>query len=129
MSQSTARAKSKKHLVTPKGQIHIQSTFNNIIITITNLSGQTIAWSSAGKKGFRGAKKNTPYAAQQAAEDCAKTAFDLGLRQAVAYTKGAGTGKESALRAIHNTGIQITKITDITPVPHNGCRPPKQRKP
>ena len=110
------------------GQAHIQATFNNIIISLTNNNGQVISWSSAGKMGFRGSKKNTPYAAQLAAEDCAKTAFDAGLRRVKVYVKGPGAGRESAIRTIHNTGIIVSEIIDVTPLPHNGCRPPKKRR-
>ena len=111
-----------------QGQAHINSSFNNIIITLTNSEGQVISWSSAGKMGFRSSKKNTPYAAQLAAQDCAKTAFDLGLRKVKAYVKGPGNGRESAIRTIHGAGIEVTEIIDVTPLPHNGCRPPKRRK-
>jgi small subunit ribosomal protein S11 len=114
--------------VDTKGQAHIHSSFNNIIITLTNSDGQVISWSSSGKKGFRGSKKNTPYAAQVAAEECAKVAYDAGMRKAKAYVKGPGSGREAAMRAIHNTGIQITEIIDVTPLPHNGCRPSKRRR-
>ena len=110
------------------GQAHIQATFNNIIISLTNNSGQVISWSSAGKMGFRGSKKNTPYAAQLAAEDCAKIAFDAGLRRVRVFVKGPGAGRESAIRTIHNTGIIVSEIIDVTPLPHNGCRPPKKRR-
>ncbi len=110
------------------GQAHIQATFNNIIISLTNATGQVISWSSAGKQGFRGSKKNTPYAAQVAAEDCAKEAFEAGLRKVKVYVKGPGSGRESAIRSIHNSGIEVTEIIDVTPLPHNGCRPPKKRR-
>jgi len=110
------------------GQAHINATFNNIIITFTNNSGQTIAWSSAGKMGFRGAKKNTPFAAQVAAQDASKVATDLGLRKVKVYIKGPGAGRDSAIRNIGASGIEVTEIMDITPLPHNGCRPPKKRK-
>lgn len=110
------------------GEAHIQASFNNIIISLTNASGQVISWSSAGKQGFRGSKKNTPYAAQVAAEDCAKTAYEAGLRKVKAYVKGPGSGRESAIRSIHNAGIEVTEIVDVTPMPHNGCRPPKRRR-
>jgi small subunit ribosomal protein S11 len=110
------------------GEVHIKSTFNNIIISITNHSGQVISWASAGKAGFRGSKKNTPYAAQLAASDCGKTAFDAGMRKAVVFVKGPGGGRESAIRTINNLGIEVTSITDVTPLPHNGCRPPKRRR-
>ena len=120
--------KKKSVNVEPEGQAHIQATFNNIIISITNNNGQVISWSSAGKMGFRGSKKNTPYAAQLAAEDCAKTALESGLKRVKVYVKGPGSGRESAIRTIHNNGILVTEIIDVTPVPHNGCRPPKKRR-
>jgi small subunit ribosomal protein S11 len=110
------------------GEAHITSTFNNIIITLTNADGQAISWSSAGKMGFRGSKKNTPYAAQQAAGECAKVAYDLGLRRVKAYVKGPGAGRESAIRTIHTTGIEVSEIVDRTPIPHNGCRPKGRRR-
>ena len=109
------------------GEAHIQASFNNIIISLTNTSGQVISWSSAGKMGFKGSKKNTPYAAQIAAEDCAKEAHDFGLRRVKVYVKGPA-GRESAIRALHNSGIEVTEIVDVTPLPHNGCRPPKRRR-
>ena len=120
--------KKRKVNIESVGQAHIQATFNNIIISLTNNSGQVISWSSAGKIGFRGSKKNTPYAAQLAAEDCAKTAFDAGLRRVKVFVKGPGAGRESAIRTIHNTGIIVSEIIDVTPLPHNGCRPPKKRR-
>ncbi len=110
------------------GEAHIQASFNNIIISLTNATGQVISWSTAGKQGFRGSKKNTPYAAQIAAEDCAKVAHEAGLRKVKVYVKGPGSGRESAIRSIHNSGIEVTEIIDVTPVPHNGCRPPKRRR-
>ena len=110
------------------GQLHVQASFNNIIISLTNNQGQVISWSSAGKMGFRGSKKNTPYAAQVAAEDCGKEAYDLGMRKVKVFVKGPGAGRESAIRTIHNLGIEVTEIVDITPMPHNGCRPPKRRR-
>ena len=120
--------KTKKVKVAHLGEAHIQATFNNIIISITNKSGQVISWSSAGKQGFRGSKKNTPYAAQTAAEDCGKVAFDAGLRKVNVYVKGPGNGREAAIRAIYNVGITVSEIIDVTPLPHNGCRPPKRRR-
>ncbi len=114
--------------VEPAGQAHIHASFNNIIITLTNNAGQVISWSSSGKMGFRGSKKNTPYAAQIAAQDCSKVAFDLGLRKVKVFVKGPGSGRESAIRNIHANGIEVTEITDVTPLPHNGCRPPKKRR-
>ncbi len=126
-----AKSNAKKKLnvkVDAMGEAHIQATFNNIIISMCNASGQVISWSSAGKQGFRGSKKNTPYAAQVAAEDCAKVAFELGLRKVKVYVKGPGAGRESAIRSIHNSGVEVTEIVDVTPMPHNGCRPPKRRR-
>jgi small subunit ribosomal protein S11 len=120
--------KKNKVRVESDGQAHIQASFNNIIISLTNNNGQVISWSSAGKMGFRGSKKNTPYAAQLAAEDCAKVALDAGLKRVKVYVKGPGSGRESAIRTIHNTGIIVTEIVDVTPLPHNGCRPPKKRR-
>jgi small subunit ribosomal protein S11 len=121
-------AKKRVVKVEATGEAHINATFNNIIITLTNLQGQTISWSSAGKMGFRGSKKNTPYAAQTAASDCGKVAFDAGLRKVKVYVKGPGAGRESAIRTLNQAGIEITEIVDITPIPHNGCRPPKRRR-
>ncbi|TVR38434.1 MAG: 30S ribosomal protein S11 [Cryomorphaceae bacterium] len=124
-----AASKKKKQVkVDAVGQAHIQATFNNIIISLTNAQGQVISWSSAGKQGFRGSKKNTPYAAQVAAEDCAKEAYEYGLRKVKVFVKGPGSGRESAIRSIHNSGIEVTEIVDVTPLPHNGCRPPKKRR-
>jgi len=120
--------KKNKVRVESEGQAHIQATFNNIIISLTNKSGQVISWSSAGKMGFRGSKKNTPYAAQVAAEDCAKVALAAGLKRVKVFVKGPGSGRESAIRTIHNEGIIVTEIIDVTPLPHNGCRPPKKRR-
>jgi small subunit ribosomal protein S11 len=128
MAKKTKVSKKRVVKIEPIGQAHIHSSFNNIIITLTNSQGHVISWSSAGKKGFRGSKKNTPYAAQVAAEDCGKTAYDLGLRKVKVYVKGPGNGRESAIRALSNTGIVVTEITDVTPLPHNGCRPPKRRR-
>lgn len=122
------KKKKKNVVVESVGQAHVQSTFNNIIISLTNNQGQVISWSSAGKMGFRGSKKNTPYAAQLAAEQASKEAFDLGLRRVKVYVKGPGAGRESAIRTIHGTGIEVTEIVDVTPMPHNGCRPPKRRR-
>lgn len=128
MAKKTVSAKKRKVVVEAIGQAHIHSSFNNIIISLTNNNGQVISWSSAGKMGFRGSKKNTPYAAQVAAEDCAKVASDLGLRKVKVFVKGPGNGRESAVRAIANSGIDVTEIVDVTPLPHNGCRPPKRRR-
>lgn len=124
-----SNAKKKRNVkVDAVGEAHIRASFNNIIISLTNTSGQVISWSTAGKQGFRGSKKNTPYAAQVAAEDCAKVAHEAGLRKVKVYVKGPGSGRESAIRSIHNSGIEVTEIIDVTPVPHNGCRPPKRRR-
>lgn len=128
MAKKTATTKKRVVKVDANGQAHISSSFNNVIVTLTNFDGQVISWSSAGKMGFRGSKKNTPYAAQMAAQDCAKVAFDLGLRKVKAYVKGPGNGRESAIRTIHGAGIEVTEIVDVTPLPHNGCRPPKKRR-
>lgn len=128
MAKKTATVKKKVVKVEPVGQAHIHSTFNNVIITLTNAQGEVISWSSAGKMGFRGSKKNTPYAAQTAATDCAKVAYDLGLRKVKAYVKGPGAGRESAIRTIHGAGIEVIEIVDVTPLPHNGCRPPSRRR-
>lgn len=122
------KKKKKNVVVEAVGQAHVQSTFNNIIISLTNNTGQVISWSSAGKMGFRGSKKNTPYAAQVAAEQASKEAFDLGLRKVKVFVKGPGAGRESAIRTIHGAGIEVTEIVDTTPLPHNGCRPPKARR-
>ncbi len=121
-------SKKRKVKVEAEGEVHIQATFNNIIISLTNKAGQVISWGSAGKAGFRGSKKNTPYAAQVAATDAAKVAYEAGMRTAIVYVKGPGSGRESAIRAVDNSGIKISKIKDITPIPHNGCRPPKRRR-
>lgn len=122
------KAKKKNVKVEAVGQAHIHASFNNIIISLTNNAGQVISWSSAGKMGFRGSKKNTPYAAQMAAENCGVEAKDLGLRKVKVFVKGPGSGRESAIRTLHNTGIEVTEIIDVTPMPHNGCRPPKRRR-
>ena len=121
-------SKKRKVIVESVGEAHVTASFNNIIISLTNKKGDVISWSSAGKMGFRGSKKNTPYADQLAAEDCASVAHEAGLRKVKVYVKGPGNGRESAIRTIHNAGIEITEIIDITPIPHNGCRPPKRRR-
>jgi small subunit ribosomal protein S11 len=129
-SAAAAKASSRKRTVKVEanGEAHINATFNNIIISLTNNAGQVISWSSAGKMGFRGSKKNTPYAAQMAASDCGKVAFEAGLRKVKVYVKGPGAGRESAIRTIAAAGIEVSEIMDITPIPHNGCRPPKRRR-
>ena len=124
--KSVRKKKVKKNIQT--GVAHIQSTFNNTVITITDVGGDTVAWSSAGQQGFKGSRKSTPYAAQLAAEECAKKAMEHGVRTLGVYVKGPGAGRESALRALQGAGMRITLIRDVTPIPHNGCRPPKRRR-
>jgi len=128
MPKKTTGVKKRNVKVDALGQVHIHSSFNNIIISIANSDGQIISWSSAGKMGFRSSKKNTPYAAQMTAQDCAKAAYDLGLRKVKVFVKGPGNGRESAIRTIFTSGIEVTEIIDVTPLPHNGCRPPKRRR-
>ena len=130
MAKKTTTTTNKKKVVKvdANGQLHVHSTFNNVIVTLANSEGQVISWSSAGKMGFRGSKKNTPYAAQTAAADCAKVAFDMGLRKVKAFVKGPGSGREAAIRTINGAGIEITEIIDVTPLPHNGCRPKGRRR-
>ncbi|MBP7272790.1 MAG: 30S ribosomal protein S11 [Saprospiraceae bacterium] len=122
------KVKKRKVRVEPEGVVYISATFNNIIISITNKIGEVISWGSAGKAGFKGSKKNTPYAAQLAASDAAKVAYDAGMRTAEVFVKGPGSGRESAIRAIDVSGIKVSTIRDVTPIPHNGCRPPKRRR-
>ncbi len=128
MAKTTKTSKKRVVKVDPFGRAYIMASFNNLIISLTNELGQVIAWSSAGKMGFKGSKKNTPYAAQVAAGDCSKVAYDLGLRKVKVFVKGPGAGRESAIRTIHSAGIEVLEIVDITPLPHNGCRPPKRRR-
>ena len=128
MAKSSKPTKKRVVKVEPVGKAFIFASFNKCIISLTNNAGQVIAWSSAGKMGFRGSKKNTPYASQMAAEDCSKAAFDYGLRKVKVFVKGPGAGRESAIRAINASGIEVLEITDVTPLPHNGCRPPKRRR-
>lgn len=127
---TSAKAAAKKRIVKVDsyGDAHISATFNNIIISITNKNGQVISWSSAGKMGFKGSKKNTPYAAQTAAADAAKVAFDAGVKRVDVYVKGPGAGRESSIRSLSQSGIEVNMIKDVTPLPHNGCRPPKKRR-
>ena len=126
---TTTKVKAKKgKRVVQSGQFHVQATFNNTLVCVSDKNGEVLSSSSAGANGFRGSKKNTPYAAQMAAQDCAKVAYDLGLRKVKAYVKGPGNGRESAVRTIHGAGIEVTEIIDVTPLPHNGCRPPKRRR-
>lgn len=127
--RSTGRqVKKRKVRVEPEGLVFIKASFNNIIISITNKKGEVISWGSAGKAKFRGSKKSTPYAAQIASSDAARTAYDAGLRSVEVYVKGPGSGREAAIRALDSSGIRVSKIKDVTPVPHNGCRPPKRRR-
>ena len=127
---ATGKAAAKKRIVKVDsyGDAHIVASFNNIIISLTNKNGQVIAWSSAGKMGFKGSKKNTPYAAQMAAADAAKTALDAGLKRVDVFVKGPGSGREGAIRALSQNGLEVVIIKDVTPLPHNGCRPPKKRR-
>jgi small subunit ribosomal protein S11 len=129
-AQQSAKAAAKKRIVKVDsyGDAHISATFNNIIISLTNKQGQVISWSSAGKMGFKGSKKNTPYAAQMAAADAAKVAVEAGVKRVDVFVKGPGSGREGAIRSLSNSGIEIVMIKDITPLPHNGCRPPKKRR-
>ena len=129
-AQNSAKAAAKKRVVKVDsyGDAHIVASFNNIIISLTNKHGQVVAWSSAGKMGFKGSKKNTPYAAQMASADAAKTALDAGLKRVDVYVKGPGSGRESSIRALAQSGIEVVMIKDVTPLPHNGCRPPKKRR-
>jgi len=128
MAKKTGTSRKRTVVVEANGMAHVHSSFNNIIVTLTNMNGEVISWSSAGKKGFRGSKKNTPYAAQVASEECSKTAYDLGLRKVKVFVKGPGNGRESAIRAMATIGLQVTEIVDVTPLPHNGCRPAKRRR-
>jgi small subunit ribosomal protein S11 len=128
--QPSAKAAAKKRIVKVDayGDAHVNATFNNLIVSITNKQGQVISWSSAGKMGFKGSKKNTPYAAQLASADAAKVALDAGVKRVDVFVKGPGAGRESAIRALAQSGIEVTSIKDVTPLPHNGCRPPKKRR-
>ncbi len=129
MAKTSAKSAKKRVVkVDATGRAYVFASFNNIIISLTNMNGQVISWSSAGKMGFKGSKKNTPYAGQMAAGDCAKAAYDFGLRKVKVYVKGPGAGRESSIRSISAAGIEVTEIIDVTPLPHNGCRPPKRRR-
>ena len=128
MNKKKDKSKKRVVVVNKNGQAHIKCSFNNIIISITNETGQVISWSSAGKMGFRGSKKNTPFAAQIVTEDAVKSAYELGLRKVDIFIKGPGAGRDSAIRAIQNAGLDVMSINDVTPLPHNGCRPPKRRR-
>lgn len=129
MAKGASKKAVKRNVkVTPEGLVFIHASFNNIIISITNKQGEVVSWASAGKAGFRGSKKNTPYAAQVAANDAAKTAYEAGIRSCEVYVKGPGSGREAAIRAVDQSGIKVMIINDVTPMPHNGCRPPKRRR-
>jgi len=128
MAKKVSRAKKKVKKNIANGVVHIQSTFNNTIVTITDSTGGAVAWSSAGVQGFKGSRKSTPFAAQMAAEDAAKKAMEHGMRNVEVYVKGPGPGRESALRSLQTAGFNVTLIKDVTPIPHNGCRPPKRRR-
>ncbi len=123
-----SRAKKKSRKVEANGIAHVKATFNNTIVTITDTNGKTISWASAGKAGFKGSKKSTPFAAQLAGSSCAKEAMDMGLRKVEVWVKGPGSGREAAIRSLSAAGLQVTLIKDVTPIPHNGCRPPKRRR-
>jgi len=127
LAKATKKTKKKVH-VDAVGVAHVKASFNNVLVTITDVYGNTISWSSAGKNNFKGSRKNTPFAAQTTAESAAKEAYDLGLRRLDVYVKGPGAGREAAIRALNTAGLQIMSIRDITPIPHNGCRPPKRRR-
>jgi len=127
LAKVVKKAKKRTH-VDSNGIAHVKATFNNVIVSITDIYGNVISWSSAGKNGFKGSRKNTPYAAQTSAEAAAKEAFDLGLRRVDVLVKGPGSGREAAIRALNTAGLEISSIKDVTPIPHNGCRPPKKRR-
>ena len=127
MAKVVKKVKKRTH-IDSNGEVHIKATFNNVQVTITDIYGNTISWSSAGRNGFKGSRKNTPFAAQVTAEAAAKEAFDLGLRRVDVYIKGPGSGREAAIRSLNTAGLQINSIKDVTPIPHNGCRPPKKRR-
>ena len=127
MAKTVKKVKKKTH-VDSNGVAHIKATFNNVLVTITDIYGTTVSWSSAGKNGFKGSRKNTPFAAQVSAEAAAKEAYDLGMRKIEVFVKGPGSGREAAIRALHTAGLTISSIKDVTPIPHNGCRPPKKRR-
>ncbi len=125
---ASAKRKRKKQLSDPNGMAFVKATFNNVIVTITDADGNVVSWSSAGKEGFKGSRKNTPYAAQLSAETAAKTAHDMGLRKVEVFVKDPGSGREAAVRGMASSGLEVTSIKDRTPLPHNGCRPPKRRR-
>jgi small subunit ribosomal protein S11 len=128
MAKTTQQKRKKKVTADANGKVFVKATFNNVIVTVTDVYGNTLSWSSAGRNGFRGSRKNTPYAAQVCAENSGKEAYDMGLRKVDVFIKGPGSGREAAVRALQQTGLEIISITDVTPLPHNGCRPPKRRR-
>ena len=128
LTSAASKRKKKKQLNDPNGLAFVKATFNNVLVTITDSDGNVLSWSSAGKEGFKGSRKNTPYAAQLSAETAAKAAYEMGLRKVDVFVKGPGSGRESAVRAMSNMGLEINSIIDKTPIPHNGCRPPKRRR-
>lgn len=128
MAKKKERTRKRERRIVDKGIAHVKSTFNNTMISITDQQGGTVSWSSAGKQGFKGSRKSTPFAAQLAAETAAKTAIDQGMREVEVMVKGPGSGREAAIRALQAAGLEVTVIKDVTPVPHNGCRPPKRRR-
>ena len=125
---AAARKKKKRQLADPNGLAYVKATFNNVLVTVTDSDGNVLSWSSAGKEGFKGSRKNTPYAAQKAGEAAATEAHDLGLQRVDVYVKGPGSGREGAIRAMSEAGLEVASIRDVTPLPHNGCRPPKRRR-
>ncbi len=127
-SKAAAKRKKKKQVNDPNGMAFVKATFNNVIVTISDADGNVLSWSSAGKEGFKGSRKNTPYAAQLSAETAAKAAYEMGLRKVEVFVKGPGSGREAAVRAMSSAGLDISSIKDRTPIPHNGCRPPKRRR-
>jgi small subunit ribosomal protein S11 len=127
LAKTVKKVKKKTH-VDSNGVAHIKATFNNVLVTITDIYGNTVSWSSAGKNGFKGSRKNTPFAAQVSAEAAGKEAYDLGMRKIEVFVKGPGSGREAAIRALHTAGLTVSSIKDVTPIPHNGCRPPKKRR-
>ncbi|MEX0648590.1 MAG: 30S ribosomal protein S11 [Balneolaceae bacterium] len=127
-SDKVARKKKKKQVADPNGMAFIKATFNNVLVSVTDANGNVLAWSSSGKEGFRGSRKNTPYAAQLSAETAGKAAHEMGLRRVEVFVKGPGSGREAAVRALATSGLEVVSIKDRTPIPHNGCRPPKRRR-
>ncbi|MDD2211957.1 MAG: 30S ribosomal protein S11 [Clostridia bacterium] len=128
MAKTTTRVKRRARKNVEQGRVHIQSTFNNTIVTITDMTGNAISWATAGQLGFKGSRKSTPFAAQMAAEQAAKVAVEHGMREVEVYVKGPGAGREAAIRSLQATGLEVSVIKDVTPIPHNGCRPPKRRR-